>query len=205
MEHMGNIDPSLLAMMGKLAELTLPNAVTTVYTRIQAATAGKIDQKTVNELREIIDTLLAERSDLVTIARAFEEQLVSQRISDRDIKYIVNTVIPALKELADNMGSGDAEATKKLEDGIDQLTPLLSAEMLTVLQLVGFNFKRAIGEPLTLLIERLIASIRPASPQDAVELRRLDGEFSVELIKVAQNKAATDRWERLRDFRSSGS
>jgi hypothetical protein len=38
------------------------------------------------------------------------------------------------------------------------IKPLLSVETLTVLQLLGFNFKQAIGEPLTELVAGLIAA-----------------------------------------------
>jgi hypothetical protein len=37
--------------------------------------------------------------------------------------------------------------------------------MLTVLQLVGFNFKEAIGEPLTQVVEGLILQLAPSQPR----------------------------------------
>ena len=85
-----------------------------------------------------------------------------------------------------------------MENAIDSLTPLLSVEMLTVLQLVGFNFKKAIGEPLTLWLQKFITSKVPADPQSNLEYNKLLMTFNVELVKVAQDKDATDRWERLK-------
>lgn len=38
------------------------------------------------------------------------------------------------------------------------MKPLLSVETANVLQLLGFNFRRAIGEPLTTLCEKMILS-----------------------------------------------
>jgi hypothetical protein len=42
---------------------------------------------------------------------------------------------------------------------------VVSVEMLTVLQLVGFNFKAAIGEPLTQVVEGLILQLAPSQPR----------------------------------------
>ena len=78
------------------------------------------------------------------------------------------------------------------------MTLLLSVEMLTVLQLVGFNFKQAIGEPLTLLLQRLITSQTPTNRQSELEQQKLVLAFNVELAKIAQNQDATERWERLK-------
>jgi hypothetical protein len=70
--------------------------------------------------------------------------------------------------------------------------------MLTVLQVVGFNFKKAIGEPLTLLLQKFITSKVPANPQNNLEYNKLLMTFNIELLKVAQDKNASDRLERLR-------
>lgn len=48
----------------------------------------------------------------------------------------------------------DNEKLKQLE----VMKPLLSVETVNVLLLLGFNFRRAIGEPLTALMEGMILS-----------------------------------------------
>lgn len=45
---------------------------------------------------------------------------------------------------------------------------------MNVLQLLGFNFRRAIGEPLTALVEKQILSRAKAS--EALELARVERE-----------------------------
>jgi len=70
--------------------------------------------------------------------------------------------------------------------------------MLTVLQLVGFNFKKAIGEPLTLLLQKFITSKAPADPQSELERTELALKYNTEALKVAQDKEASDRLEQLR-------
>ncbi len=197
-----NIDATNAQLGIQLTEVVVRNAAPMIFDRIRAIKSKKSDQEKISELEQIIYNLIDDKSELATIAQAYKEQLVAQQISDDDITYIVDTVVPALKELVEKTQTGNAEAARQLDEGIDLLTPLLSAEMLTVLQLVGFNFKKAIGEPLTFLLQKFIASKMPVNPRDDAEFRRVEAEFSVELAKIAQNKAATDRWERLRDFRA---
>lgn len=192
------IDPALMPMLAemgvRLTQLAITNASAMIYKRVEAITAGKNDQKTVNELRDIINELLAERAELLGIARAFEEQLVSQQISDKDINYIINTVVPVLRDLIKKTAqSGDAVAAKQMQDSLDVLTSLLSVEIITVLQLIGFNYKKAIGEPLTLLVQRLIEDKTKADPQTKAEINRLNAEFSVAMTQIAQDEEATAR------------
>ena len=56
--------------------------------------------------------------------------------------------------------SGADEAAREL---LDALKSLVSVETVTIMQLVGFNFRRAIGEPLTTLVERLILKQVPST------------------------------------------
>jgi hypothetical protein len=82
-------------------------------------------------------------------ATTLREQLVAQRITTEEITYITDKLIPTVEHLAGLADDDNAEA-------IEAIKKLVSVEMLTVLQLVGFNFKAAIGEPLTQLVEGLI-------------------------------------------------
>ena len=88
--------------------------------------------------------MVDERNQPISIARAFEQELVAQRISPEEITYITQTLLPAVEDLI-RKGAGDDDAAEM----IDPIKSVLSAEMLTVLQLIGFNWLQAIGEPLT--------------------------------------------------------
>jgi hypothetical protein len=136
---------------------------------------------------------------LVQIAQAYEQEFVAQQISQEDIEYITKSFIPVLKKLIEQTSSGEnSAAAANIENAIDVLTPLLSVEMLTVLQLVGFNFKKAIGEPLTLLLQKFITSKAPVDPQSELERTELALKYNTEALKVAQDKEASDRLEQLR-------
>lgn len=185
--------------MAHLAELAIPSATATIYTKVEAITKGKATEQTVNESKQIINDLIKERNDLVAIAQTYEQELVAQRISDKDIKYIIDSVLPVLKIFVEKMpASGTAAAQKaQAEEAIDILEQLLSVDMLTVLQLLGFNYKRAIGEPLTLLLQKLITSISRPDPQLAAENNRLNLETSLAMANIAQDEEASERLKRV--------
>jgi hypothetical protein len=77
-------------------------------------------------------------------------------------------------------------------EAVAAVKTLVSTEMLTVLQLFGFNFKTAIGEPLTLSLQRLILSKVPA-PEDGVALGELQLRREVALFEVIKDPEAFRR------------
>ena len=154
------MDPSLQSLGAELGDIALRNAASAVTGKIRALKARKQDQETIAELEEIINGLLADKSELMRIARAYEQEFVSQRISQEDIEYISERLIPLLQMLIASSTSNKGTSTSS-DEIIDLVTSLLSVEVVTVLQLLGFNFKKAIGEPLTDLVAQLITSKSP--------------------------------------------
>ncbi|MGC6324377.1 hypothetical protein ACMXY9_03965 [Pasteurella multocida] len=55
--------------------------------------------------------------------------------------------------------------------------------------MLGFNFRKAIGEPLTILLEKMILSKLPIDPT-------VQAEFQLELLKVAKDPAARKTLEK---------
>ena len=178
----------------KLAEAAVRNTAGAIASKIQATKAKKNNEGTIQELEEIINTLVSDKNELVRIAQAYEQEFVAQQISKKDIEYITTKFIPVLKDLIKQTSADDA----KLQKTIDDLTPLLSVETLTVMQLLGFNYKEAIGKPLTLLLQRAITSKTTADPTENAELQKLYVRYNTELLKVSQDKEASERFEQLR-------
>jgi len=148
------VEPALTQLSLQLANTAVRNSATLVAERISAARTRKKDQETIAELEDIVNELVADKAELVRIAQAYEEEFVAQRISAENVEYITTNIVPMLQRLTKEAGD-DAAAQKTM----DLLKPVLSVETLTVLQLLGFNFKRAIGEPLTELLNQKILSL----------------------------------------------
>lgn len=154
------MDPELTALGLQLANTAVRNSATAVAERISAARTRKRDQETIAELEEIVNELVADKAELIRIAQAYEEEFVTQRLSPENVEYIIRTVVPVLERLMAE--SGDEATVQKM---MELLQPILSVETLTVLQLVGFNFKRAIGEPLTEVLHQRIMLLAKAAQQ----------------------------------------
>jgi hypothetical protein len=162
------IHPDTTQLATQLANVAARNAASTVSSKIAAFRARKHDQDVVNDLIELVNNLVEDKNELTGIARAFEQELVAQRISEDDINYITTSLLPVVEQLA---GFADDNASNTAQ-AIEAIKSLVTIETLTIMQLVGFNFRRAIGEPLTILVERLILS-RVLAPDQTVELQSL--------------------------------
>lgn len=77
----------------------------------------------------------------------------------------------------------------KAED-FEKIKSILSVETLTIMQLLGFNYKRAIGEPLTLLLKKIIESQIPADSS-------LNSKWALTMATLAQDKEETKRFYQL--------
>jgi hypothetical protein len=136
------IGPDISQLTTQPAELVTRNAAGAVASRVSAIRARKLDQAAMNELIELVNDLIADKNELIGLATAFEQELVAQRISSADIVYITTRLLPVVEQLTSSSG-GDEESREALE----AIKNLVSTETLTIMQLVGFNFRRAIGEP----------------------------------------------------------
>lgn len=192
------IDQTIANLAARLAEATARHTAGAIFAQIKKVKAKRDDQATINELEEIVRDLINDRSEALQIAQAYEQELVAQRMSDQDIEFIIDSVIPTLEDIINQTGTGeDTEAVARMEAALNALEPLLSTKTLTVLQLLGFNFKKAIGEPLTFLVQKLITTRVPTDPQTALEMNKIHAMANVELLKIAQDEEATARLNRV--------
>ncbi|MEG0763040.1 MAG: hypothetical protein RR424_04370 [Oscillospiraceae bacterium] len=87
------------------------------------------------------------------MAQAYKEELDKVVISDSDIEHLHKTVSMVL-EIIKAMSPQNQSI-----DSIGQLKDLISVDVLKTMQLLGFNYKAAIGEPLTNLCADAISHI----------------------------------------------
>lgn len=189
------MDPELQSLSLQLADTVLRNTAGSVADRIKAVRASKKNEETIGVLEGIVSELIADKNESIRIAQAFEQKLVSQSISQDDIEYITGTIVPALRELVGQ--SSSVEDPSSAEAVMQAVESILSTEVVTVLQLLGFNFKQAIGEPLTELLRNSITSRTQNNPGLALEVQRLSLQREVLTLQVAQDADAYLRLGRL--------
>ncbi len=168
------------ALAKQLATVIISNTATIVADRVKTAHANKDKDKTIAALEEIINELVSDKSELTRIAQAYEQEFVSQKITEKELKYITDNVLPLL----------DKFIPQNQKETVEQIKSVLSVETLTIMQLLGFNYKRAIGEPLTILLQKNIEAKIPADPIANQKLQ-------LALIELVKDPDASKRYEAL--------
>ena len=87
-------DPNIMKASTELAKLLAKNTTQMVNDRIRISKQATDDKKTINTLDEIITDLIAEKNKLTQIAQTFDEQMVAQKVSDVEINYITDNLLP---------------------------------------------------------------------------------------------------------------
>ena len=99
-----------------------------------------------NDYEEIINNLVRERGELISIANAYQSELNRYEITDTDIKYLQATLNNCIKVL-ENFAPENQNYSN--DESIQSLSSILSVDTLKAMQLLGFDYKKAIGDPLT--------------------------------------------------------
>ncbi|EEB36107.1 hypothetical protein ANHYDRO_01053 [Anaerococcus hydrogenalis DSM 7454] len=144
------MDKELIDLGIRLGELAFVNTTSFVSTKIKSFKNEKDIQKLKNNYEEIINQLLDEKQEAIRIAQAYREEVENTNISDDKIDYLHNTVAKALKVLDSYSGDKEMEVT--------DIVKLIDKDVLKTMQLLGFNYKDAIGQPLTDLCKDYINS-----------------------------------------------
>lgn len=144
----------ILAQMGvNLATLIAKGTATAVYSRVESVRNEKSADAIRATYDEVVNRLLSEREEAIRIAQVYKEELEKVEISDEDIEHLHSTVASVLS-IIKRMSPG-----VKGINSLEQLKDLISVDTLKTMQLLGFNYKAAIGEPLTRLCANAIENL----------------------------------------------
>ena len=156
----------LVDMGVSLTELAVKGTVSAVSKKIRAAKEIKEVEKLRSTYDEIVNEILLEREEAVRIAQAYKSELERIVISDEDIEHLHNTVARLLEIIkafqlvnALSKNNDEMERVKKQVESYEQIKELISVDTLKTMQLLGFNYKAAIGEPLTQICANAISNL----------------------------------------------
>lgn len=149
---MSDINMKVLTELGtNLTALAVKGTVSAVSTKIKAIKMERDAEIIKNKYDEMINELLSEREEAIRIAQVYKSELERYEISDEDIAHLHNTVGQVLEILKKMVPSTPIET-------YEQIKELIGIDTLKTMQLLGFNYKAAIGEPLTQLCANAILS-----------------------------------------------
>lgn len=183
------LTPEMLTLGTELATIAGRKSVQAIIDKIKTVKQKGDKDEIINNLEEIINELISDKNRLIQISQAYEEVLITQKISQEEIDYITDSIIPLLEEFLNQSSQGD---TEKIQSGIDMIKPILSKEFFNMMQILGFNFKQAVGEPLTELLASLIRSNIKTADRN-MEMQILAQQREIEYFKICQDEEAYKR------------
>ena len=198
MEEMYTIE--LLALGKSLTELAVKGTATAVSSKIKAIKEEKNVEKIRSTYDEIINELLIEREEAVRIAQAYKSELEKVVISEEDMQHLHNTVERILEIIeksqiaaAEQLGEEAVQTVKAQVESYAQIKELISVDTLKTMQLLGFNYKAAIGEPLTLMLKNFILS----KVTEADALNALMIIVTPEMVAILKDEKAYKNFRQL--------
>ncbi len=147
-----NYTQPLVEMGVSLTELAVKGTATAVANKIKTVKEEKNVERIRSTYDEIVNELLSERDEAVRIAQAYKSELDRIVISDEDIEHLNSTatrLLDLLKVFSPELNT----------DSFDAFKDLISVDTLKTMQLLGFNYKAAIGEPLTQICSNAISRL----------------------------------------------
>ena len=189
----------LLGLGTSLTELAVKGTVTTVSNKIKAIKEEKNVEKIRNTYDAIINELLNEREEAVRIAQAYKSELEKVVISDEDIQHLHNTVsrileiIKGIQIASAEQQGGDVNAVRTQVESYEQIKELISVDTLKTMQLIGFNYKSAIGEPLTLMLKNFILS-KVTEPDS---LKAFEKIVTPEMVEILKDNTAYENFKQI--------
>lgn len=189
----------LLGLGTSLTELAVKGTVTAVSNKIKAIKEEKNVEKIRNTYDAIINELLNEREEAVRIAQAYKSELEKVVISDEDIQHLHNTVsrileiIKGIQIASAEQQGGDVNAVRTQVESYEQIKELISVDTLKTMQLMGFNYKSAIGEPLTLMLKNFILS-KVTEPDS---LKAFEKIVTPEMVEILKDNTAYENFKQI--------
>lgn len=173
-----NVQSAMVTMAGSLTTLALKGTVTAIHGKIESMKKVSDANQVRNAYNEIVNQLLEEREEAVRIAQTYKQELEKVVIDDKDIEYLhttISTVLDIFKTLKMSDGNKKPEQIAAITgyiEAVDSLKNLISKDVLKTMQLLGFNFKAAIGEPLTRICADAISSLGNRQSTNTVNNKR---------------------------------
>lgn len=147
------IPEPLIEMGASLTELAVKGTASIISKKIQAAKSIK-DTETLRTLYDgLMNEVLQEREEAIRIAQAYKFELERIVISDEDINHLHTTITNIL-----NLTKTISPDNKSIAI-MELLQNLINVDTLKTMQLLGFNYKAAIGEPLTQICAEAIINL----------------------------------------------
>ncbi len=142
------ISPEMLSTLNnELTKTVAKNSYTFVVDKVKQFKTSKDKDEIIRNYEELVNELLEEKGQLELIAKSYKDLYERMEIGEEDLQHLQNTV----SQIVSIFIEMEHDPIKKAvtEKTFDPLVQLVNSDTLRTMQLLGFNYKKAIGEPLT--------------------------------------------------------
>ena len=116
------------------------------------------------------------------------------RLQARTVYRTVANILKIMTDIqiagAERAGEAAVEAVKEQTKVYEQFMELISVDTLKTMQLIGFNYKTAIGEPLTLMLKNFLLS--KVKEPDSVSM--FEKVLTPELVEILKDDTAYENF-----------
>lgn len=167
-----------------------------VNDKVRAAIESRDSNYAVTSLQEIINKLIEEREEAIRQNNELKEKVAELNttinnftLDESKFEHITNTILPFIRE------HGNIEDSEQIE----MIEKLISADTLEILQILGFNYKDAVGKPLTDLCNNLVSSLQKPNynSEEGIRLQQIHAERDIAYIRISENEEAYKRLMKL--------
>jgi len=130
-------------LAGEFAGAVLRSTYDWVDNKVNLAREKKTIEEKQNAYENIINNLLNDKMEIERIAGEYKSLYEKVSISDEDIEHLQKTIQNGVQLLSQYMDITEHQTN------IDLMIGILNKDAIKTMQLLGFNYKEAIGEPLT--------------------------------------------------------
>jgi len=138
------MDDVTIRLAASLTEIATRNTYDVISTKLAATKKNKKIEEQQAAYEEIINSLLKDKVEIERVASEYKDLYERVTISDEDIEHLQKTF-----EHVMNLFVSFSVINKEQEENIKLIKGLINKDTLKTMQLLGFNYKEAIGEPLT--------------------------------------------------------
>lgn len=173
----------LVALSAALKGIINSGVADQVTSLISSVKEGRDDKKTINAYEDAFNKLIHENQELKSITLRYKDAYEQIYLNEKDIEYLqqtatrlINMFMPKVdyeskrktrdnliaqgysEEEVDQYVQQSTQENEKQRANFEQLVDLIQVDTLRTMQLLGFNYRKAIGEPLTELAANAITT-----------------------------------------------
>ena len=115
------VSKEILTLGIELANIVGNRSVESIFDKINVAKKKGDNEETIIKLEEIINELISDKNNLIQIAQAYQEKIITQKITDNEIEYIIENIIPLAEQILKKTAFEEGEKVKKVDTEIEKL------------------------------------------------------------------------------------